>query len=63
MAREGTQQKLGHVRPPRVHITYDVETGGAMDAGSFAERIATELEKREGDEPRGEIRCASAIPA
>ena len=24
-----TQQKLGKVRPPRVQITYDVETGGA----------------------------------
>jgi type VI secretion system protein ImpB len=24
------QQKLGRVRPPRVHITYDVETNGAM---------------------------------
>ncbi len=24
------QEKLGRVRPPRVHITYDVETGGAI---------------------------------
>jgi type VI secretion system protein ImpB len=24
------QKKLGRVRPPRVHITYDVETNGAM---------------------------------
>ena len=31
MARESTQQKLGRVRPPRVHITYDVETGGAIE--------------------------------
>lgn len=29
--REGTQQKLSRVRPPRVHITYDVETGGAIE--------------------------------
>src|SRR5271170_5416806 len=25
------QKKLSRVRPPRVHITYDVETGGAME--------------------------------
>lgn len=28
---ESTQSKLGRIRPPRVHITYDVETGGAME--------------------------------
>jgi len=26
-----TQEKLGRVRPPRVNITYDVETGGAVE--------------------------------
>lgn len=31
MARQSTQQQLGRVRPPRVHITYDVETGGAIE--------------------------------
>ncbi len=31
MARESTQQKLSRVRPPRVHITYDVETGDAIE--------------------------------
>src|ERR1043165_2418299 len=30
MARESTQKKLGRVRPPRVHITYDVEIGDAI---------------------------------
>ncbi len=29
--KESTQQKLGRVRPPRVHITYDVEVGGAIE--------------------------------
>jgi type VI secretion system protein ImpB len=29
--RESTQKKLGRVRPPRVHITYDVHTGGAIE--------------------------------
>src|SRR5947209_8241087 len=28
---ESTQKKLGRIRPPRVHITYDVETGGAIE--------------------------------
>lgn len=31
MARESTQQKLSRVRPPRVHITYDVEVGDAIE--------------------------------
>jgi type VI secretion system protein ImpB len=29
--REGTQKKLGRVRPPRVHITYAVEVGDAIE--------------------------------
>ncbi|HTR76746.1 MAG TPA: type VI secretion system contractile sheath small subunit [Gemmatimonadaceae bacterium] len=31
MARDGTQKKLERVRPPRVNISYDVETGGAIE--------------------------------
>lgn len=31
MAQESQQKKLSRVRPPRVHITYDVETGGAIE--------------------------------
>lgn len=31
MARDSTQHQLGRVRPPRVNITYDVETGGAIE--------------------------------
>jgi type VI secretion system protein ImpB len=31
MGKESIQKKLGRVRPPRVHITYDVETGGAIE--------------------------------
>jgi type VI secretion system protein ImpB len=30
MMAESTQHKLDRIRPPRVQITYDVETGGAM---------------------------------
>ena len=31
MPRESTQHKLDRVRPPRVQITYDVETGDAIE--------------------------------
>lgn len=31
MSKESIQKKLGRVRKPRVHITYDVETGGAIE--------------------------------
>ena len=31
MARESTQHKLDRVRPPRVHVTYDVETGDTIE--------------------------------
>jgi type VI secretion system protein ImpB len=31
MARESTQKKLERVRPPRVQISSDVETGGAIE--------------------------------
>jgi type VI secretion system protein ImpB len=31
MAGESTQKKLSRVRPPRVHITYDVEIGDAIE--------------------------------
>ncbi len=31
MAKESTQQKLSRVRPPRVHITYDVQVGDAIE--------------------------------
>jgi type VI secretion system protein ImpB len=29
--KESIQKKISRVRPPRVHITYDVETGGAIE--------------------------------
>lgn len=31
MAEESYQKKLTRIRPPRVQITYDVETGGAIE--------------------------------
>ena len=31
MAQESITKKISRVRPPRVHITYDVETGGAIE--------------------------------
>ena len=31
MPKESLQKKVGRVRPPRVHITYDVEIGDAIE--------------------------------
>jgi type VI secretion system protein ImpB len=31
MPSESVHKKLGRVRPPRVHVTYDVETGDAIE--------------------------------
>ena len=31
MGKESTQHKLDRIRRPRVQITYDVETGGAIE--------------------------------
>src|ERR1700745_1733599 len=31
MAKESVHKKLERVRPPRVHVTYDVEIGGAIE--------------------------------
>lgn len=31
MAKESQQKKISRVRPPRVHITYDVEVGDAIE--------------------------------
>src|SRR5205823_14548155 len=31
MSKESITKKLGRVRPPRVHITYDVEVGNATE--------------------------------
>jgi type VI secretion system protein ImpB len=31
MPKDSINKKLGRVRPPRVHITYDVYTGGAIE--------------------------------
>ena len=30
MAKESLQKKVGRVRPPRVHITYDVQVGDTV---------------------------------
>ena len=31
MPKESIHKKIGRIRPPRVHIIYDVETGGAIE--------------------------------
>jgi len=51
MAKESVQKKLERVRPPRVHITYDVEVGDAIEVkelpfvmGIFADLSGQPLE-------------------
>ena len=39
MARQSTQHKLDRVRSPRVHITYDVEVGGAIELKELRREI------------------------
>ncbi|HKX30800.1 MAG TPA: type VI secretion system contractile sheath small subunit [Blastocatellia bacterium] len=53
--RESIQQKISRIRPPRVHITYDVEIGDAMEVkelpfvvgvmGDFSGQPAEQLPK------------------
>lgn len=57
MARESIQSKLGRVRPPRVHITYDVEVGDAIQLKElpFVVGVLADLSGRP-DEPLPQIR-------
>jgi type VI secretion system protein ImpB len=57
MARESTQHKLDRVRPPRVHITYDVELGGAIEMKElpFVAGVLADLSGKP-DEPLGRLR-------
>jgi type VI secretion system protein ImpB len=50
--KESTQHKLDRVRPPRVHITYDVEVGGAIEMKElpFAVGVLSDLSGKP-DEP------------
>ena len=45
---ESTQHRLSRVRPPRVQITYDVETGGAIEKKElpFVIGILADLSKK-----------------
>jgi type VI secretion system protein ImpB len=51
MARESTQHKLDRVRSPRVHITYDVETGDAIELKElpFVMGVAADLSGKPAD--------------
>lgn len=57
MARESTQHKLDRVRPPRVHITYDVEVGDAIEMKElpFVMGVMSDLSGKP-DEPLPRIR-------
>lgn len=51
---ESTQHKLDRVRPPRVHITYDVEIGGAIQMKElpFVVGILADLVGQQENVPR-----------
>jgi type VI secretion system protein ImpB len=57
MARESIQHKLDRVRPPRVHITYDVEIGDAivMKELPFVVGVLADLSGKP-DEPLPQLR-------
>jgi type VI secretion system protein ImpB len=57
MARESTQHKLDRVRAPRVHITYDVELGGAIELKElpFVMGVLADLSGKP-EEPLGRLR-------
>jgi len=57
MPRESTQHKLDRVRPPRVHITYDVEVGDAIEMKElpFVMGVISDLSGKP-DEPLPRIR-------
>ncbi len=57
MARESTQKKLSRVRPPRVHITYDVEVGDAIQLKElpFVVGVLADL-SGQPDEPLARLR-------
>jgi type VI secretion system protein ImpB len=57
MARESIHGKLGRVRPPRVHITYDVEVGDAIQLKElpFVVGVLADLSGRP-DEPLPQVK-------
>ena len=57
MPRESTQHKIDRVRPPRVHITYDVEVGDAIEMKElpFVMGVISDLSGKP-DEPLPRIR-------
>ena len=56
MARESSQHKIDRIRTPRVHITYDVETGGAIEKKEipFVVGVLADL-SGEPEKPLGKI--------
>ena len=50
MAGESVGDKVGRVRAPRVHITYQVETGGAMVMKELPERTGPRRNGWHGDD-------------
>lgn len=57
MAKESAHKKLERVRPPRVHVTYDVEVGDAIEAKElpFVMGVLADL-TGQPSEPLGKIK-------
>jgi type VI secretion system protein ImpB len=56
---DSTQKKIGRIRPPRVQITYDVETGGAVEKKElpFLVGVLADLSgDRDADRPLPKLR-------
>lgn len=47
-----TQQKLSRIKPPRVHITYDVETGNAFEKAELPFVIGVISDLSNGKNPK-----------
>ncbi len=63
MAKESIFDKKRRVRPPRVHITYEVETGGAMVLKElpFVVGVMSDLSGHQKDKPKLRDRKFSSI--
>ena len=58
MAKESVHKKLERVRPPRVHVTYDVEVGDAIEVKEGVEEgdlVVVDIEQELKDKTKVEI--------
>lgn len=56
-----TQKRIGKVRPPRVQITYDVETGGAVEKKTLPLVVGVVADLAPGSSSQGNLRDRSFV--